>query len=160
MQNSTGCKINVSPASGRDIEREIGLVGTRQAIELAKRAIMEKVDAVVRSQAQLLCQSVLLTRLRSSGIDLKVETDAMTTDTTHNTPCRSKTRAPRIRRMHRFKVSHRPLQAKIRTQPMVATITMSLCGTPPWLNNNSSNRAVQVKLTLQVAFDQHDLTVM
>jgi far upstream element-binding protein len=48
MQNSTGCKINVSPASGRDIEREIGLVGTRQAIDLAKRAIMEKVDAVVR----------------------------------------------------------------------------------------------------------------
>jgi far upstream element-binding protein len=47
MQNSTGCKINVSPASGRDIEREIGLVGTRQAIDLAKRAIMEKVDAVV-----------------------------------------------------------------------------------------------------------------
>jgi far upstream element-binding protein len=49
MQNSTGCKINVSPASGRDIEREIGLVGTRQAIDLAKRAIMEKVDAVVRA---------------------------------------------------------------------------------------------------------------
>src|SRR5271170_6243271 len=50
MQNSTGCKINVSPASGRDIEREIGLVGTRQAIDLAKRAIMEKVDAVVRAR--------------------------------------------------------------------------------------------------------------
>src|SRR2546423_15212335 len=49
MQNSTGCKINVSPASGRDIEREIGLVGTREAIDLAKRAIMEKVDAVVRT---------------------------------------------------------------------------------------------------------------
>ncbi|KAL9106416.1 MAG: hypothetical protein Q9227_008558 [Pyrenula ochraceoflavens] len=46
MQNQTGCKINVSPASGRDIEREIGLVGTRHAIELARRAIMEKVDVV------------------------------------------------------------------------------------------------------------------
>jgi len=47
MQNMTGCKINVSPASGRDVEREIGLVGSRHAIEQAKRAILEKVDAVV-----------------------------------------------------------------------------------------------------------------
>ena len=48
MQNQTGCKINVSPASGRDVEREIGLIGTRQAIEAAKRVILSKVDAVVR----------------------------------------------------------------------------------------------------------------
>jgi far upstream element-binding protein len=48
MQNSTGCKINVSQASGADIEREIGLVGNRQAIEAAKRAIQDKVDTVVR----------------------------------------------------------------------------------------------------------------
>ncbi|KAK8165595.1 hypothetical protein BKA80DRAFT_84746 [Phyllosticta citrichinensis] len=47
MQNSTGCKINVSQASGADIEREIGLVGTRQSIEDAKQAIWEKVDTVV-----------------------------------------------------------------------------------------------------------------
>ena len=47
MQTTTGCKINVSPASGRDIEREIGLVGSRGAIEAAKRAIMDKVHAVV-----------------------------------------------------------------------------------------------------------------
>lgn len=47
MQNTTSCKINVSQPTGRDIEREIGLVGTRQAIEMAKRAIMDKVDAVV-----------------------------------------------------------------------------------------------------------------
>ncbi|KAL2441062.1 hypothetical protein ABEF95_011044 [Exophiala dermatitidis] len=46
MQNQTGCKINVSPDNGRGVEREIGLVGTRQAVEAAKRAIMEKVDAV------------------------------------------------------------------------------------------------------------------
>ena len=47
MQNLTGCKINVSQASGRDIEREIGLVASnRQAIDAAKRAILEKVDAV------------------------------------------------------------------------------------------------------------------
>lgn len=47
MQSQTGCKINVSPATGRDVEREIGLVGTRHAIDAAKRAIMEKVDASV-----------------------------------------------------------------------------------------------------------------
>ncbi|RMZ71267.1 kh domain-containing [Pyrenophora seminiperda CCB06] len=46
MQSETGCKINVSQASGADIEREIGLVGTRQAIEAAKRAIWDKVDQV------------------------------------------------------------------------------------------------------------------
>lgn len=48
MQNTTGCKINVSPSSGPgEVEREIGLVGTRDAIEQAKRAIEDKVDAVV-----------------------------------------------------------------------------------------------------------------
>jgi len=51
MQNQTGCKINVSPAAGRDVEREIGLIGSRHAIEAAKRAIMDKVDTVrARSQ--------------------------------------------------------------------------------------------------------------
>lgn len=44
MQNQSGCKINVSPASGRDIERDIGLIGTRGAIEAAKRLIREKVE--------------------------------------------------------------------------------------------------------------------
>ena len=47
MQTNTGCKINVAQPSGQDYEREIGLVGTRNAIELAKRAIMDKVHAVV-----------------------------------------------------------------------------------------------------------------
>jgi far upstream element-binding protein len=48
MQATTGCKINVSQASGADIEREIGLVGTSQSIAEAKNAIQEKVDQVVR----------------------------------------------------------------------------------------------------------------
>lgn len=48
MQNTTGCKINVTPSSGpSETEREIGLVGSRDAIAQAKAAIMEKVDAVV-----------------------------------------------------------------------------------------------------------------
>jgi far upstream element-binding protein len=48
MQNTTGCKINVSPSSGPgETEREIGLVGSRDSIERAKRAIEDKVEAVV-----------------------------------------------------------------------------------------------------------------
>ncbi|KAI9824554.1 MAG: hypothetical protein M1832_001643 [Thelocarpon impressellum] len=47
MQNTTGCKINVSQQSGPgETDREIGLVGSRDAIEQAKRAIEEKVDVV------------------------------------------------------------------------------------------------------------------
>jgi far upstream element-binding protein len=49
MQSTTGCKINVSPSSGPgEVEREIGLVGSRDAIAAAKRAIEDKVEAVVR----------------------------------------------------------------------------------------------------------------
>jgi len=49
MQSTTGCKINVSPSSGPgETEREIGLVGSRDSIDRAKRAIMDKVEAVVR----------------------------------------------------------------------------------------------------------------
>ncbi|KAK1751154.1 hypothetical protein QBC47DRAFT_84828 [Echria macrotheca] len=45
MQNNTGCKINVSQSSGPgEVEREIGLVGSRDAIERAKRAIEDKVE--------------------------------------------------------------------------------------------------------------------
>ena len=48
MQNSTGCKINVSQSSGpAEEQREIGLVGSRDAIARAKQAIEDKVEAVV-----------------------------------------------------------------------------------------------------------------
>ena len=54
MQNTTGCKINVSPSSGPgEVEREIGLVGSRDAIERAKQAINDKVEAVVSSLIHL-----------------------------------------------------------------------------------------------------------
>lgn len=43
----TGCKINVSQPQQPDVQRQIGLVGSRAAIEEAKRAIWEKVDTVV-----------------------------------------------------------------------------------------------------------------
>ncbi|KAJ2899784.1 hypothetical protein MKZ38_002797 [Zalerion maritima] len=49
MQNMTGCKINVSQSSGPgEVEREIGLVGNRDAISKAKRAIEDKVDTVMQ----------------------------------------------------------------------------------------------------------------
>ena len=48
MQSDTGCKINVTPATGADIQREIGLIGPLAAIEEAKRVIWNKVDTVVR----------------------------------------------------------------------------------------------------------------
>lgn len=47
MQNQTGCKINVSQTVGaNESEREIGLIGSLQAIEMAKLAIEDKVEAV------------------------------------------------------------------------------------------------------------------
>ncbi|KAF2639238.1 hypothetical protein P280DRAFT_481395 [Massarina eburnea CBS 473.64] len=52
MQATTGCKINVSQASGADIEREIGLVGTPQAITEAKSAIWDKVEQVKEKNNQ------------------------------------------------------------------------------------------------------------
>ena len=60
MQNTTGCKINVAPASSPDIEREIGLVGSRASIEQAKRAIMDKVHTVVSSIISILPAPTLI----------------------------------------------------------------------------------------------------
>ena len=67
MQLTTGCKINVSPAAGRDIEREIGLVGSRAATEAAKRAIMEKVHAVVRVNVLLFLQCWIAYEYQTTG---------------------------------------------------------------------------------------------
>ncbi|KAF3765612.1 hypothetical protein M406DRAFT_256705, partial [Cryphonectria parasitica EP155] len=52
MQNSTGCKINVSqqPQPGAS-DREIELVGSRDAINRAKQAIEDKVEAVKQKSA-------------------------------------------------------------------------------------------------------------
>ena len=48
MQNQTGCKVNVAQSSGQgETEREISLIGSREAIARAKAAIEEKVEAVV-----------------------------------------------------------------------------------------------------------------
>ena len=63
MQNSTGCKINVSTPSGADISREIGLIGTRQAIESAKRAIWDKVGTVVNEPCIVNARDILSQKL-------------------------------------------------------------------------------------------------
>jgi len=47
MQATTSCRINVNQPNQPDIERQIDLIGSRTAIEAAKRAIWDKVDAVV-----------------------------------------------------------------------------------------------------------------
>jgi len=67
MQSSTGCKINVTQASGADIEREIGLVGTRQAIEDAKKAIWAKVDSVVSCNSSILPCSANVNQKEKNG---------------------------------------------------------------------------------------------
>ncbi|KAF2154427.1 hypothetical protein K461DRAFT_224228 [Myriangium duriaei CBS 260.36] len=46
MQNQTGCKINVNQPGNPDIERKIDLVGSRTAVEAAKRVVWDKVDTV------------------------------------------------------------------------------------------------------------------
>lgn len=59
MQNTTGCKINVTPSSGPgEVEREIGLVGSRDSIERAKLAIEDKVEAVVSPIAFFLSKNL------------------------------------------------------------------------------------------------------
>lgn len=48
MQSLTNCKINVSPGTGTDVEREISLMGSRAAVAEAKRTIWEKVEVALR----------------------------------------------------------------------------------------------------------------
>lgn len=53
MQSISGCKINVHQPTGRDIERQIELVGTVGQVDHAKSLIDEKVRAVVRDLVSL-----------------------------------------------------------------------------------------------------------
>ncbi|PGG99150.1 far upstream element-binding protein [Blastomyces parvus] len=53
MQAISGCRINIQSPVGRDADREVTLVGSRGAIEEAKRMIMEKIDsAEYKSRSQ------------------------------------------------------------------------------------------------------------
>ncbi|KMU77268.1 far upstream element-binding protein 2 [Coccidioides immitis RMSCC 3703] len=53
LQNITGCKVNILPAVGREVDREVVMIGSKQAIEQMKKSILEKVDTFKsRSQAR------------------------------------------------------------------------------------------------------------
>ena len=68
MQSQTGCKINVSQSSGPgEVEREIGLVGSRDAISRAKLAIEDKVEAVVSNTCTI--QQTFISFLTSGDSD-------------------------------------------------------------------------------------------
>jgi hypothetical protein len=146
MQSETGCKINVSQASGADIEREIGLVGTRQAIEDAKRAIWEKVDQVV-STLHCLPRRVLTSCSvrRTTAVDVTmamavaVPTGAMIT--THNSlslPLMLTEALPQ-RSLLRLQLTPPVVQLLIPMPSMVVIRTISPCGMLRLPNN--SNKA-------------------
>lgn len=60
MQSSTGCRINVSSQFNQnDPEREIALAGTRDAINRARQAIEEKVEASVITTPHLFSRKPL-----------------------------------------------------------------------------------------------------
>jgi hypothetical protein len=141
MQATTGCKINVSQASGADIEREIGLVGSRQAIEDAKRAIDEKVNQVVSS---LVCpvykQSLMSYRRRRMAVAVvAAEIRGITTVTTatHTSSNRVTVSLP-ASPAHHNKPRKEMLQPLTRMPFMVATTTISPCGIPHSSNRDSN----------------------
>ena len=136
MQATTGCKINVSPAAGQDFEREIGLVGSRDSIERAKNAIMEKVHAVV--------STFEFFHLSPSSIDLLTLSHSKRRTTAAAAPqiTKANTRPSQATRKPRSNISSRtvtnrtrnnsPLvvqvEERIPMQRMAAMRTMSLCG--------------------------------
>ena len=137
MQSTTGCKINVSPASGQDYEREIGLVGSRDSIERAKNAIMEKVHAVV-------CPPILLTsklqiapltlshskRRTAAAADPRI-TKTNTATRHHSLNLSSSISNRMVNKRTRSSSSNSPaalVEERIPMQRMAAMRTMSLCG--------------------------------
>ena len=126
MQSSTGCKINVSPATGQDIERHIGLVGSQDSIERAKDAIVEKVRAVVRRESRPFIQvhgysySYLNSRTRIARVAAYIVASNSTTDDLKIVNSISSTASKTLRPR---------LANPIPMQPMVATRTMLLYGT-------------------------------
>ena len=128
MQSTTGCKINVAPASGHDIEREIGLVGTRSAIDQAKRAIRDKVHAVVSLAANMIRNILTLQRRRRIAEEVDRVVMSSSTISTH---IRSSLMANRIKIKIKIKIktsSSHKVKLKVEVtwilmQPTVATKT-------------------------------------
>jgi hypothetical protein len=165
MQSETGCKINVSQASGADIEREIGLVGTRQAIEDAKRAIWEKVDQVVSLSFSLIQQ--VLTRCsvrRTTVVDVTmamvalVPTGAMITTHSHSLQLML-TVALHLRSLLRLLLIPQAVQLLTHMLSMVATRTISPCGMLR-LPNNSNKEGHRPKPDLRLSRVRSDVALV
>ena len=133
MQSNTGCKINVSPAAGQDFERDIGLVGSRDSIERAKNAIMEKVHAVVSLLVSLVPKFLTLSpsKRRTAGV-ADHQTTKTNTTTNHNILNRriSTSSSCMVANKTRSSSSNpeAPLEEQIPMQRMAAMRTISLCG--------------------------------
>ena len=150
MQSETGCKINVSQASGADIEREIGLVGSRQAIDDAKQAIWDKVDQVV-SKIQSLSKKLLTPRRkRRTTADGVVRVAKITT--THNRRLSHRT----VRLHPKASLPRHPLQAPqpaVQQTPMLstaATRTIWPCGTRRLPSSSSKEARRPARLVLRL----------
>jgi hypothetical protein len=144
MQSETGCKINVSQASGADIEREIGLVGTRQAIEDAKRAIWEKVDQVVSlfvshiEPVLTLCSERRITAVDvTMAMVAPVPTGAMITTHSSHSLQLMLTVALHLHSLLRLLLIPQAVQLLTLMPSTVATRTISPCGMLHLRNNSN-----------------------
>ena len=149
MQSETGCKINVSQASGADIEREIGLVGSRQAIDDAKQAIWDKVDQVVSKIQSLSKKPLTPRRKRRTTADGVVRVAKITT--THN-----RRLSHRTVKLHPKASLPRPPQAPrpaVQQTPMLstaATRTIWPCGTRRLPSSSSKEARRPARLVLRL----------
>lgn len=139
MQNQSSCKINVSPPSGADVQRDIGLIGTRQAIESAKRLIWEKVDAVVCQKPAT--EAIVQRTNGSTSAQSKVEELAQTINARRTAVVEILTHSD-----SQHRTDNRPMEVnqqltvrqprllhprlRIRTQPMAVTRPTWPCGMP------------------------------
>ena len=153
MQADTGCKINVSP--GQEVERHIGLIGSLDAIERAKEAIMEKVRTVVslvaslplphysfhnsrkRTAAQAVVEAVVVKPNNSTALRIPIIS---------RRPSGSKTLLQLVK-LHNLSPR---LVLKIRTPPMAAMRTMQCCGI---ITSNKLNK------TLKMVLQARDVTM-
>lgn len=132
MQNISGCKINVQPPYGRDIEREIQLVGSRNAIEQAKIVIMNKITSVVRGDPRPTFPSANRCRnKRTVLLDIAVMKNIVGTHKP-NSFIHSMTL---VRQLSRAPIALIPMPS------MVVTIITLQCGMQPWPSSSMLPRS-------------------
>lgn len=151
MQVETGCKINVSPASGQDVEREIGLIGSRDSIERAKGAIMEKVHAVVSIFLHLLDPFTDASSSKRRTAVREIQDVVMTLNIVNSLrPSPEAISIPLVSATAKFNHNRRPL-IQIHTPHTVATKIMSPFGTLVKCNSSSKlNKIPKVPQPLEV----------